>query len=498
MKRTIVLITFVTGVSYAFVLLKSIAVAYYFGVGAELDAYYLALTLPTLFAAVLGGVLQTGFFPLFARLAANGDTESAHEFRATLLLAVAIVALAGSIGLSLASAPVSARLAKGASEVVSEATNYALGVLAFTFAGNAIADYLGYSLASASRFLVTAAAPAINAVVGIIFLVAWPEGRLTNLVWGTLLGVLAQIAMLVIAARRARILVSRVRSYAFGDRSMWAEMLSLGVWILPGVFFANILVALPPVFAADLGDGAVSAYGYASRLHGMLVHVLIMASSSMLLARFSEIVSQHDGAELAHLLARGFAMIVGISVLALAWVWFVGDFAIQAAFGRGSFDSKAVSRVATLWIVLTFALALILWGNTLAKLFQAWAKPRFLSVVAFLSLIAFVAASISLKPLLGVEGIAWGYLVSQLVSSAVLSWALLRRLYEQGVLRQGMRQLFAIMPATALGLLLVNGAAQFAADGWQALVAVSLAACLFGALLLRSDSVTAWFSRVYR
>lgn len=498
MKRTFVLITLVTATSYGFVLLKSVVVAYYFGLGAELDAYYLALTLPTLVAGVLGGVLQTGFFPVFARLSASGDHDSARRFRATLLLGVAGVGLLGSIALSVASSPISARLAAGASDAVASATSYALAILAFTFACNAIADYLGYSLASASRFLVAAAASAVNALVGVLFLVAWPEGRLTNLVWGTLLGAFAQIAILIVAAQRAGVLASSLRSYAFRDRSIWTEVLRLGLWILPGVVFTNIVVALPPLLAADLGDGAVSAYGYASRLNSMMVQVLVVASSSLLLARFSELASLHDGTELARLLSRGFAMTVGIAVLALAWVWFVGDLAVQIAFGRGSFDAEAVTRVASLWTVLTFSLFLVLWGNTLAKLFQAWAKPKFISRVALGSLLAFVAASISLKSSLGVEGIAWAYLISQFVSAAALSCALLLRLREQGVCRQGARQFLAIIPTIALGVLLVAGAARTAAEGWYALVAVSVATALFGALLLRSDSVTAWISRVYR
>lgn len=498
MKRTFVLITFVTGTSYGFVLLKSIVVAYYFGVGAELDGYYLALTVPTLFAGVLGGVLQTGFFPIFARLAAGGEHESARRFRATLLAVVAGVGLLGSVGLSLASPYLSTWLAKGASDAVVDATHYSLTILAFTFAFNAFSDYLGYSLASASLFLVAAAAPAVNALVGTVFLLAWPEGRLTNLVWGTLLGVLAQIAILVVAAHGARILAGGSRSYAFRDPRIWAEVLRLGAWILPGVVFANIMVALPPMLAADLGDGAVSAYGYASRLNGMLVQVLVMASSSLLLARFSELASLHNGEELARLLSRGFAMTVGIAVLALAWVWLVGEFAIEVAFGRGNFDTVAVTQVASLWVVLTMSLLMVLWGNTLAKLFQAWARPKFMSIVAFASLLAFVAGATLLKPTLGVEGIAWAYLVSQFVSAAALTWALLRQLREHAVWRQGTRQFFAMMPATGLGVLLVAAAARVAADGWQMLIVVSLATGLFGVMLLRSDVVTAWFSRIYR
>ncbi len=498
MKRTFVLITFITATSYGFVLLKSIVVAYYFGLGAELDAYYLALTLPTLLAGVLGGILQTGFFPVFARLSASGDRESARRFRATFLFGVVAVGMLGSIALSLASSPISTRLAQGASEAVVDATNYALAILAFTFASNSIADFLGYSLASASRFLVAAAAPAANALVGMVFLVAWPEGRLTNLVWGTVLGALAQIAILLIAARRAGVLARNRSSYAFRDRAVWIEVFRLGLWILPAVIFTNILVASPPLLAADLGDGAVSAYGYAWRLHSMVMQVLVMAPSLLLLARFSELASLRDGTELARLLARGFAMTIGVSALALAWVWFVGHFAVQLAFGRGRFDSEAVTRVASLWTVMSFSLFLVVWGNTLAKLFQAWASPKFMSSVAFGTLLVFVGASISLKQSLGVEGIAWAYLSSQFFAAGALSGALLRRLREENVLRQGARQFFTTIPAITLGVLLVAVAARATPDGWPALVAVSTATALFGGLLLRADSITTWFSRVYR
>jgi putative peptidoglycan lipid II flippase len=75
-RRHIARNTLLVGVSFAFAavtgLLRNVVIARYFGIGADLDAYYAAFKLPDLlFTVVAGGALATAFIPVFASFLAD-------------------------------------------------------------------------------------------------------------------------------------------------------------------------------------------------------------------------------------------------------------------------------------------------------------------------------------------------------------------------------------------------------------------------------------------
>jgi putative peptidoglycan lipid II flippase len=306
--------------------------------------------------------------------------------------ALSLVVFAGAGGL--------ARLtAGGEGGPLQQATEYVLRFAACAIALNVIADYLGYLLALRGRFIPAALALIANALVGALFLVAWPEGRLTNLALGTLLGIAAQLAIVAWSAAAAGF-----SPFGTGGARTGAErraMIRLGAWILPGTLCSNLVNSLPPVMLVPFGEGAVSSFGYAYRFHQAAVQLAVTAASPILLSRFSHLVAAGEWERLERIRLYALKASLLLGAAALFVVFFGGESLLVLIFGHGRFDAAAAARVSTHWAWLTLGLSAALYGTVLAKRMQAGRHARALSFIAGASLAAFVITAYALRALAG-------------------------------------------------------------------------------------------------
>lgn len=408
-------------------------VAHYFGVGPDLDGYYLALVLPTFLVGVVGGAAQTGFFPVHARLRAQGQDELARDLQSAFFWMLLVVSLIVSTVMAAGSGWITSWLSGGASARVVEAATFSLRIVGFVFVLNTVVDFLGFVLAAHLRFGLTAVAPAANAMTGAVFLYALPELGLYNLVWGTVLGICVQLVILTLGMLSAGVRIVAPWNLSSGSARSVREAAQLGIWILPGMFFANLSAALPQVLAADFGEGAISALGYALRLHSAAVQLLVMSLSTVLLAKFSQQVAGGKEKDLAESLARGLQLVLGIGSLLLLWVWAAGPGILRLLFQHGVFDYSAASQVADLWFWLALGLGPMIWGIILAKVFQAWRRPKFITLLAAGGLFVLWGAARLLSGRYSVAGIALAASISGCTITACYHFELLRVLRKKSV-----------------------------------------------------------------
>jgi len=387
MRRQLIGVFMLTALSQAAAFFKLWFTARIFGIGPELDGYNLALVAPTLLAGVLSGVVQTGFFPVRARLKAEQGVDVAG--RLDRMVFWACTCLAGVLmALMLLMSPWLAQsMTSHEQPAVHGVFAQVLPYVALLIPLSVAFDCLGYLLAMRDKFSYAAGAPILNGLIGAAALFGFASGGIDSLVIGTVLGSAAQLLVCWYGLRAAGFSL-------FGDglklQECWArfrEMARLGGWILPGVVFANMLSALPPVWAASYGEGVVSTFGYAYRLHTSVVQLLIMSSSTLILARFSTLVAEKNEQGIRLLLLQAACVSFVIGGLGAFLVWWIGAPLLHWVFG-GRFDAVAAEQVAALWFWLTLGVGLLILSNVFAKLWQAQSRPGLMSLVAALSLFA--------------------------------------------------------------------------------------------------------------
>jgi peptidoglycan biosynthesis protein MviN/MurJ (putative lipid II flippase) len=211
------------------------------------------------------------------------------------------------------------------------------------------------------------------------------------------------------------------------------EMLRLGGWILPGVAISNVTAALPPLLLAAHGEGAVSAFGYAYRLHLSAIQLLVMAGSPVILARFSEMVAGGNWLALRQTVWKAGWLSAIIGAAAVLVVWIMGAQILQVVLGAGRFDAEASRRVAAHWGWLSLGLAPAIWGQVLAKNLQAESRPMVMSGLSGVGLLTLWASASILAVFMGEYATSAGLTVSCTIVT-LIAWQAVRRSIARGQL----------------------------------------------------------------
>jgi peptidoglycan biosynthesis protein MviN/MurJ (putative lipid II flippase) len=418
MRRQIAIVSFFTIASQVAAFLKVWFTARIFGISPEMDGYNLSIILPTLISGVIAGVLQTGLFPIRAKLHLSTDENNVAQFERSILAGMAAIGIALTIALIVFSSTLTKMTAGTATEAVQTALSFALPFSATLITLNLIGDSCGYLLAMRNRFAIAAAAPIANGILGASLLFAWPEGGLLNLVGGTVLGLALQVSICLWGLRGTGFSLMGTLPQWSEIKKQWTEMLTLGGWILPGVIVSNLVVSLPPLWAAKYGEGVVSAFGYAYRLHSAALQTLVMASSTIILARFATLVAQGDEKSVRTILKRSTTAALIMGVLASLFVWWLGARSLEWLFG-GRFNAYAANQVSNHWLILTLGLPFAMLGNVFAKLFQAQKRPIIMSALAFTALPALYVSHSILSPIIKELSIASSLTISSIASLTV-------------------------------------------------------------------------------
>lgn len=423
MKGQLAIISLLAGASQLAAFVKLWFTARIFGVGPELDAYNLALVFPTLIAGVLSGVLQTGLFPVRAKLNATAEVEVVNAFERSVFLGVLV--LGGVITLLLLSGTsfIVKLLGAGAAKSVRTSLEFVFPFALLLLPLNLVGDCCGYLLAMRNRFAIAVGAPVINGIFGALLMASWPEGRLLNLMAGTILGLGLQVSICLWGLKSNGFVFLGPLSLWGEMRKRWQEMLTLGGWILPGVVFSNLIVSLPSLWVAKYGEGAVSAFGYAYRLHSSALQLLVMASSTVILAHFSNLIANNDVGAIRRILSKTGLISVGIGVLGMVVVWKFGAAGLELVFGD-RFNSDAAARVSMHWLWLTAGLPFAILGNVFAKLWQAQRRPQLMSSVAGISVLTLTIVHFALKDVLREFSLSAALTVSAFSVVAVGWWCL--------------------------------------------------------------------------
>jgi peptidoglycan biosynthesis protein MviN/MurJ (putative lipid II flippase) len=399
LRRQMVLTMTVSGLAFLAGFWKLKLIAQLFGVSADLDGYYLALTLPGLVSGIIAGVMQTGFFPMRARLASLEDASEVERFeRAALMIGAllgVLVALALALGLFaiLAVAPPQSASWRSAVYVLP----YALALIPLNAVGNA----LGALLAFRGRYHWFAAAPIANALFSAGLLAIWPEGGLFNLAAGTMLGLALQVGLCAWALKK-------LGGFRFmgpwrGAARKCREMLQQGSWMLPGLPFTELTANLPTVLAASHGEGAAAAFGYAWRFQAYAIQLLVMAASPILLARFSELLARNDWAAVRAALRKSAWISALLGIMAILGIGLFGEMFLSLFFGG---NTDAVHAVAQQWLVLALAIGPTVHCIVCAKVLQANGNARFLSAITIAAFFAFLTVAMTSSGKLGVYAVS--------------------------------------------------------------------------------------------
>ena len=251
--------------------LKEMAIAYRYGVSPEVDAYQFTMTLTTWLPVTVVGVLSVVLIPLLVALNKKSFKEQTtfiSEFQGWLLV----------LGLALVVVTICAwpEILKQLGASLSADVQGMTTSLLWAFAPGALLTlFVGFSAArlrSHERHINTLLDSVPALVLLVWLLVAGPASGLAPLLWGTLIGFIAQAVWIVALAARADAAGWGIPRLSFRSEEWPTLFNAMGIMLI-GQIAMSFVGPLDQYAAATIGNHANSTMGYASRLLSLLLGI---------------------------------------------------------------------------------------------------------------------------------------------------------------------------------------------------------------------------------
>lgn len=378
---------------------KEVAIAYRYGVSAEVDAYLFVFNLVNWPVAVWFSVLTVVLVPLAARIRQNASAEL-PRFRSellglTLLLGLALAFL-GWLGLPF--------LLRSSWTGLPEATV----AIAFDMVTTlTLLAPLGVVISLFSVWMLAASRHAntllesVPAIVVLIALLAFPGGGVEPLVWGTLAGFAFHLVSLSAPlARKGEIEAPRF----IRQSPQWTPFWQGFGFMLGGQALMSFIGIIDQFFAAHLGTGAIAKLGYANRLLTLLLALGATAVSRATLPVFSHAQAQGK-TELTSIAFHWIRLLFVVGLIAMIIAWGASSWGVKVLFQRGAFTPHDTQVVAE---ILRYGLAQLPFyfaGLVMVSLLVSQRKYRVIFIIGALNLLVKVAFNALSVPYFGVSGL---------------------------------------------------------------------------------------------
>ncbi len=498
-------------------LVRQGVLSYFLGTTGAMSAFTAAMRIPNFLQNLLGeGVLSASMIPVYARLLAEKNEETASKVAGTvaslLALTTAIVVVAGVL---FAPALVGI-LAPGFAPDMAGLT---IAIVRILFPGVGLLVLSAWCLAvlnSHRLFFVPYVAPVLwnFAIIAALLLFGWGERAESVAIiagWGVLAGSVLQLGVQIPFVLRAApglrwSLDASLEPVRRVFRNFGPVVIGRGV--------VQVSAFVDAIFASYLTEAALGAIGYAYQLYLLPFSLFGMSVSAAELPAMSSAVGSADEihAMLRQRLRGGLRQIAFFVVPSMFAFFAIGDLLVAGLYERGVFSRE--SSIYVWYILMGYSIGLL--PGTLARLYSSgfyalrdtrtplyYAVAR-VSISAGLGwLLAFPlrplvirgleSAGLSMPRLRGVDvAIALGA-VGLSAASGIVSWieyALLRRTLQRRIGRipssaaHMVRLLGAAIAASAAGIVVARVAIPRVAPSLHAIPAAVAAAAAFGLVYL--------------
>ena len=410
-------------------LLKDTLVAQYFGSGASLDAFLLALVVPSFLISVAAGTLPSALTPVYVDIREHQGARAAHALATRVLVsmykwmgALSVIASLASLGYG--------HLPKVA---LAPATIAALPWLAlclapYTFLQGVCAAWSGLLAADGEYFTSTLAPMMQPLAMAASLAIAGNTHSPMVLVIGLLLGTLAQGALLLRALLTHGHQVLRWTPAAALDAEGVRRVRDQYLPAIASTVLMSATVLIDQTMAAWLPAGSVSSLGYGIKASALFVGVGAMALSTTLLPTLSLHVARADWVMVRRIERRvRFAILATTVPLTAALIWGSAPL-VRLLFERGAFTTQESLLVTSVQQAYLLQIPVHLVGILYVRLASALEANRLLTMGSALNLVANVVFNVLFMHWYGVTGIALSTSGVYAVSCLYLAWAARRQL----------------------------------------------------------------------
>jgi putative peptidoglycan lipid II flippase len=396
---------------------KDVIVVGTFGLSDALDAFLIALAIPSFLSGLIGYSFVGAFVPIYVRVREReGQQASRRLFSHVIVINFAILA-----GLALMLGIVGVPLLKllawefSAEKLALAHQLYLLLLCSAVLDGQVL--LWGSVLNAGEKFALAALTPIFSPLLMVTALLVFPGLDIYALVWGALVAAVVELVILGFALKQ-RDLLPRPRWNRANPAT--AQILGQCGPLVLGSLFASSALVIDQAMASWLGAGSVSALNYGNKIPAFLCGLGVTALGTAVLPHFSRLVASGDYRSIRDTLQTYTRWILVLAIPFTLLCMAGSEWLVKVLFERGAFSSADTALVAFIqqmyFIQVPFSVVTILG----ARLLVAMTKNHHLWVISAICLVLNVAGNLLLMRWLGVSGIALATSIASVASMSMV------------------------------------------------------------------------------
>jgi len=400
-----------------------------FGTQGEYEAYIVSSSIPTLITNLMMlGAINIVFIPIFTEFKTkHGDDEAWHFANALNTLYVLGIGVVMVVGVLLAPYLVAASapgMETAYKELGTSITRVLFGGLVFAAVQGI---YVGI-LQSNKIFILPSVYQLIVSVINVgMIIVVRDRIGVWILVIAGLLSAVTGLMMNAITYRE--LLVKRIR-LVWDIHHPGIRKASFMLFSMSFIMIANqVNLMSNRFFASFLGTGAIATMEYASKLIPLILSLFVGSIVVPLYAHLSTAAARNDINEVRAFFSLGIRM-TGIVLLPVTSLFvFLRVPIFRLIYEHGRFTSQDTLNVSSVFLVLS--VALILWGfaQTIVNTFYAMQRPKVMVFVTVTGVLLNIALDALLIGPLKLPGLALASGIGAIYGALVSLWFLREMLY---------------------------------------------------------------------
>lgn len=404
-------------------LLREMLVANIYGQGMESDMINTATQIPLLFFdMVLGVAILSTFVPVFNKRIASEGKDAAMAFANNFATIVGLIATAVAVFGIVFAAPLVRLMVPGYGEVAGkiEQTAMLLRILFPSIAFTAMAYIAVGILQSFGEFTVPSLISVVSNGVMILYLIIFKDklglvGVAVSMLVAWMLQLVIQLPYLKKFGYKYKFKFD-IKDSGIKEAALIALPVLISSWVQPLCNVINMS------FGSGLGDGAVSALGWANKIYIIMVGVFAYAITNFIFPKLSRLSSADCADEFAENTRMSIGYIIFIIAFVCALFLALSQPIISLVFERGAFTSEAAKITGEALFFYSFGMIGYAICEVLNKSFYALSDGKTPMVTSIIGIVVNFAAAALLVGVfkMGVGGLALASAISSVTISACL------------------------------------------------------------------------------
>lgn len=336
--RTLLSVNAIVGLTLIVGFANNVAIAGFFGLSGGLDAYFAALTVPSLVMALFIDYLGKNFLPVYSEIAAEGDTSRGRLVSSVVTIAV-LIAASLAVLLWLLSAQVFKALLPGFDEQATQRVVQMFGFLAPAIVLMAVNVFHEYIWQYNQRYRGIVVCKMMLPVSILLFLLL---GHRQIGIWALPAGYLTgHFVMFLVLCTGVGY---RYRPTIAVDRHTRRIFVNSGVLVGTGMV-SRARAIIERYFASHLAEGGLAALSLGNRLTTPIHRSAMTGIRMMTFSRSARLQAGGQQERVGDLVQRSVSAVLLVVVPVVIWMVLSRDELVRLLFERGRFDAEMSNRV---------------------------------------------------------------------------------------------------------------------------------------------------------